>query len=89
MPCYLFTYHAYRSWMPDRRQGYVRRHKGILARDLKMACQYEENAKFAEVQFEHQHQETIIDILCDASSHVASRLHYVATDISHVHVLAS
>ncbi len=89
MPCYLFTYHAYRSWMPDRRQGYVRRHEGILPRDLKMAAQYEENAKFAEIRFTSAVERSIIETLCEASSHIACRLHYVATDISHVHVLVS
>ena len=88
MPCYLFTYHAYRSWMPNRRQGYVRRHVGVLPRDLKMAARHEENATFAEVRFAHDHHRSIIETLCDASSHIACRLHYVATDISHVHVLS-
>ena len=23
MPCYLFTYHAYGSWLPDHAEGYV------------------------------------------------------------------
>ncbi|QDT75400.1 hypothetical protein I41_46100 [Lacipirellula limnantheis] len=34
MPCCLFTYHAYGSWTPDRKQGYVKRHQGILQQDL-------------------------------------------------------
>jgi hypothetical protein len=40
MPCYLFTYHAYLSWMPDRPQGYVRRKKGIFPPDEEKAEAY-------------------------------------------------
>src|SRR4051794_35604479 len=29
MPCYLFTYHAYGSWMPDHKRGYVHRGQGV------------------------------------------------------------
>ncbi|MEM1305417.1 MAG: hypothetical protein AAGG46_11005, partial [Planctomycetota bacterium] len=29
MPVYLFTYHTYGSWLPDRPQGYVQRDQGI------------------------------------------------------------
>jgi hypothetical protein len=31
MPVYLFTYHAYRSWMPDRPEGFVQEGRGIEA----------------------------------------------------------
>ena len=33
MPCYLFTYHGYGTWLPDRSRGYVRRKEGILPTD--------------------------------------------------------
>ena len=51
MPCYLITYHAYGSWMPDQRRGYVKRHQGILSPDKEMAERYRENLKQAVVQF--------------------------------------
>jgi hypothetical protein len=52
MPCYLFTYHAYGSWMPDRVEGYVRRGQGILPRDTQMASLYYRNALHDMVQLE-------------------------------------
>jgi hypothetical protein len=51
MPCYLFTYHAYGSWMPDRPQGYVRRGKGILPTDTRMAERYRKNTKYDKAPF--------------------------------------
>ena len=35
MPVFMFTLHAYRSWMPDHRRGFVIRSKGIQKRDPK------------------------------------------------------
>ena len=39
MPCYLFTFHAYGTWMPDREEGFVRREQGILPPDEELAAQ--------------------------------------------------
>ncbi|HVT27975.1 MAG TPA: hypothetical protein VHE81_08170 [Lacipirellulaceae bacterium] len=89
MPCFLFTYHAYRSWMPDRPQGYVRRHQGILPRNLKMAGQYEANAKHSRVRFVADHQLKCIETLQCAVEHISCRLHFVSTDSTHVHALVS
>ncbi len=37
MPCYLFTFHAFGTWMPDREEGFVQRKKGILPPDEELA----------------------------------------------------
>ena len=34
MPVYLFTFHAYGSWLPDNPRGYVRRKEGIQPQDV-------------------------------------------------------
>jgi 23S rRNA G2445 N2-methylase RlmL len=89
MPCYLFTYHAFGSWMPDRQQGYVRHGKGILPQDMQAAALYWSNAKHEMVQFLAEHQISTISTLEEAVSHIHSRLHFIATDKTHVHALVS
>lgn len=89
MPCYLFTYHTFGSWYPDRAQGYVARGQGILPRDTKMAEVYRSRAKHETVLVEEQHQQAIIHRLIDAVGYINCRLHAVATDSTHIHVLVS
>jgi hypothetical protein len=61
MPCYLFTYHAYGSWMPDHRRGYVRRGEGIVPSDPHMAACYRANLKQSEIQFSKSIQREVIE----------------------------
>jgi hypothetical protein len=89
MPCYLFTYHAFGSWMPDRRRGYVKRHAGILPPDERMAELYRANVRQAEVCFTDAIQRTLIDQSLDACNRQHLRCHYIATESTHVHVLVS
>jgi REP element-mobilizing transposase RayT len=89
MPCYLFTYHAYRSWMPDRAQGYVRRHEGILPPDPAMAARYRRDAAYEEIWFKAQHQEQVVTTIETAVTHIQCRLHFVSTDAAHIHALVS
>jgi hypothetical protein len=89
MPCYLFSYHAYASWLPDRTRGYVRRGKGILPPDQEMAERYRRNMTQAVVRFEDSIQRHIVEELLVACEHQQLRCHYVSTDPTHVHVLVS
>jgi len=90
MPCYLFTYHAYRSWMPDRPRGFVRRGKGILPPDKKLAYQYEKNATETPVQFQQEQQHALIRrALTACSDHLSARCHGISTDSTHIHILMS
>ncbi len=89
MPCYLFTYHAYRSWLPNRRQGYVRRKEGILPTDFRMANQYASNAVEELVEFHAEHQRIAIATVQEAVTHIACRLHFASTDATHIHALVS
>ena len=61
MPVYLFTFHAYRSWMPDRPQGYVRHEAGLLPPDPQAARRYARQAKHVEVQFNERQRWRLVD----------------------------
>ncbi len=89
MPCYLFTFHAYRSWMPDHKRGFTRRKEGIVPKDEKLATAYEREAKEEPVTFFEDLQLVLIDELLNNADKQSIRLHYVATDATHVHVLVS
>ena len=89
MPCYLFTYHAYGSWLPDRKRGYVRRKVGVLATDTRMAECYRRNIKQEVVKFDGQMQQSVIESASEAFKHQSMRGHAIATDPTHVHLLVS
>ena len=89
MPCYLFTYHAYGSWMPDRAAGYVRRKEGVLVADCKLAKCYRKNLKGDVVEFDERAQRTLISATREAFSFQSLRGHAMATDPTHVHILVS
>ncbi|NOY29020.1 MAG: hypothetical protein GXP28_02240 [Planctomycetes bacterium] len=87
MPCYLFTYHAYASWLPDRRQGYVKRHKGILEPDPNEAALYRKLQTEEPVEFDDKLQKAIITALLDSREKQAFEVYFLATEPSHAHVL--
>lgn len=89
MPVYLFTLHAYRSWMPDRERGYVRRGEGLLESDPQMAKAYECRATQELVEFDDELQRLMIEAVLESCEHQNYRLHFVATETSHVHILVS
>jgi len=89
MPCYLFTYHAYLSWMPDRPEGFVRRGEGVLPPSEKDAAAYRRQATHDEVHFDEQKQRLVIDTVLEACTHIDCTPHYIVTELTHVHVLAS
>ncbi len=89
MPCYLFTFHAYGTWMPDREEGFVRRKQGLLPPDAKLAQQYRTRAKEDQVLFDSRLQSLIIEEIRIAWEKQRCRGHYVATESTHVHLLVS
>jgi hypothetical protein len=89
MPCYLFTFHAYRSWLPDRTAGFVRRQHGVLPPDKSLAMQYRVIASENEVTFDANLQEILIDESRAAFEKQQCRGHYIATEPTHLHVLTS
>lgn len=89
MPCYLFTFHAFGTWMPDREEGFVRREQGILPPDEELAHVYRERAKENTAIFDSRLQPLLIEesrIACEKQRY---RVHYVATEPTHLHVLVS
>jgi len=89
MPCYLFTYHGYRTWLPDRDEGFVEHHREHNYPDLKLAAAYRARAKEDVVFFGEEHQRVIIDAVLAAAPHQQFRTHFVATESTHSHVLVS
>jgi REP element-mobilizing transposase RayT len=89
MPCCLFTFHAFGTWMPDRDEGFVRRHQGIVPPDEEEARQYRLRAKEDVVIFDSSLQLLLIDETRIACEKRRYRGHYVATEPTHVHALVS
>ena len=89
MPVYLFTFHAYRSWMPDHEEGFVRRGEGVLPQNQALSNIYRQQASDSEVDFEADIQGILIDEVQVASGKQDYELHFVATDSTHLHVLLS
>lgn len=89
MPCYLFTYHAYQTWLPDREEGFVEHHREHNYPDLVLAAAYRARAKEEVVFFADEHQKAIIDAVLDAAPHQRFRTHYVATESTHTDALVS
>ncbi len=89
MPCYLFTFHVYGSWLPDRDGGFVRRGERLQPSDAQMATIYRENQSDTPIAFDDRRQQILIDAALEAAEFQNLRLHHLATDPSHVHLLVS
>jgi hypothetical protein len=85
----MFTYHAFGSWMPDHKRGYVHRGDGIRSADKHMAELYRQNQKQYVVSFDRTVQREFIAGAMEACGHQAVRCHYIATEATHAHVLVS
>lgn len=86
MPVYLFTYHA-GSWMPDRKQGYVKRHQGILPSDAEEASRYRGLMVEDPKEFDEDTQRAILTSLIESRDKQDFVIYYLATEPSHVHLL--
>jgi REP element-mobilizing transposase RayT len=89
MPCYLFTFHAYGTWMPDREEGFVRRAQGILPPDEALAISYRDRAAEQDAVFDDKIQKLLIEETQIACENQHYRGHCVATDPTHIHALVS
>jgi hypothetical protein len=87
MPCFLFTYHAHGTWLPNRSRGYVKRGKGILPTDEKMHRLYSMAMKEPEVRFDESLQKQLILEVLQASVHQDFQSYFISTDTTHIHVL--
>jgi REP element-mobilizing transposase RayT len=89
MPVYLFTLHSYRSWNPDNPRGFVRRGEGVRPTDDGMALAYANAASEPPFLFGDCEQSVLHWIVWDLCQRRAWRLHTIAFDPSHVHILLS
>jgi hypothetical protein len=89
MPCYHFTYHGYGMWLPDRDEGFVVREKGEQSPDFELARIYRERMVEGEAIFDEPLQRLLIDELQIAAEKQKLRLHFAATEPTHLHVLVS
>ena len=89
MSVYLFTFHAYRSWNADNPRGYVRRGQGMFSPDVTQAHRYDQHAKQPPMLFEETHQRVMLWIVSDACQRRGWRLHQIACESTHIHVLVS
>lgn len=87
MPCFLITYHAHGTWLPNRKQGYVKRGQGILPPDERTYRLYV-GAMTQEIAcFDDDLQKGLIHAALEAAPYQRFELYYVASDVSHLHVL--
>jgi REP element-mobilizing transposase RayT len=89
MPVFLITIHAYRSWNADHPRGYVRHGKGILPPNAEQAKAYDKRAADLPALFGDADQAAIASIAADACIRRDWRLHAIALEPSHVHILMS
>ena len=89
MPVYLFTFHAYGTWMPDRPQGYVVRGQGIMPADRRIADRYRGAAKHGGTTLCRDAQAVLVAAARAVAGCNVWRLHQIATDLTHVHTLVS
>ncbi|HZL91336.1 MAG TPA: hypothetical protein VFB96_23415, partial [Pirellulaceae bacterium] len=89
MSVFLFTHHGYRNWMPDREEGFVRKGKGMRPPDNELNAYCRFDAAESEVTFDHAVQRVLIDEAQVAAEKQNFRLHFVATETTHAHVLVS
>jgi hypothetical protein len=89
MPVYLFTIHSYRSWNADHPRGFVQTGRGVQPPNPALARYYDQRAKQNPVQFDAQQQRTILWIVWDACQRRRWRLHAIAFETTHTHILVS
>jgi hypothetical protein len=89
MPVYLFTYHAYQSWLPDKAKGFVQKGKGIQTSNKSLADAYRKAATHEPFEFNSLTQCRLIwkaRAVCGSDGY---RLHGGASETTHLHVVVS
>jgi hypothetical protein len=88
MPTYFYTFHAYRSWMPDHPRGYTRRGVGVVPPNEKMNQRYVERSKFDELEFDSALQNLVVDAIAEVCSNLKTDLYYAVAVSTHAHAVA-
>jgi len=89
MAVYHFTLHAYRSWNADNPRGYVKHDQGIQSPDAARADFYNSQALQEAILFADEHQRVMAWIVADACGRRNWRMHALACELTHVHILVS
>jgi REP element-mobilizing transposase RayT len=89
MPVYHFTLHAYRSWRPDNKRGYVRRGGKLHPPDAAQAQKYDARAKHEPAVFTTEVQRILIRTAANFCERRKLRLHAAGSDPSHIHFVIS
>ncbi len=89
MAVFMFTLHAYRSWMPDHRRGFVIRSKGVQKPDPQRARRYHSLAKHERMVFGDELCEQIIAAVQDECRKKDWRLLTMVVVWTHVHLIVS
>jgi hypothetical protein len=89
MPVYLFTYHAYRSWMPDRERGFVQKGRGVQPANEALANAYRDAAAHAAFEFDGETQCRLIWKALAVCRDEEWRLHGVSSEPTHLHAIVS
>src|SRR5437870_3864974 len=89
MPVYLFTYHTYRSWMPDNPRGYVLKGEGLQESSDALANTRADLSKHPPFLFDSETERLAINVCLDVCQRRDWTLHAAATEPTHLHVLVS
>lgn len=90
VPVYLFTYHAYRTWNPDHPRGFVQdQERGYQPPNKALAAEYDRAATAPPALFDGLAQDFLVRMAYDFCVRRGYRLHAIATDPTHVHVVVS
>jgi REP element-mobilizing transposase RayT len=89
MAVFMFTLHAYRSWMPDHPRGYVIRGQGIQKPDPQRAQRYHALARHERMTFNDALCEQIIAATQDLCRTKNWRLLAVVVVWTHIHLIVS
>jgi len=87
MPVYLITLHTYGSWLPDRKQGYVKRGRGIQPQSHEASARYRKRMLNEAVMWGHALQRVVLEAVREKCEVRGWKLYAVATDRTHLHVL--
>ena len=89
MPVYLFTYHAYGSWLPDHPRGFVDKRRGAQASNRSLGDAYRQAARHKSFEFDRLTQYHLISKARAVCAGDGFRLHGAATEPTHLHALVS
>lgn len=89
MAVFMFTFHAYRSWMPDHRRGFVIRGKGIQKPSPQLARRYRALAKHERMVFTDALADQMIAAVQNLCRDKPWDLRGVVVVWTHVHVIVS